>query len=114
MKEVTTTEQRAKEVAQWVINNRYPKGENNKTSDHEMYHTVHDAILAASPDAGDWKSVEDELPDTRTVIILTEDGVVTVGWYAGSVGDNSWKGDFIGKVTHWRPLPSPPKNDKLK
>lgn len=28
------------EIAQWVIDNRYPKSENNKVSDAEMYHTL--------------------------------------------------------------------------
>jgi len=30
----------AKEIAQWVIDNRYPKGENDKVSDFEMYHEL--------------------------------------------------------------------------
>lgn len=33
-----------KEIAQWVINNRYPKSEQDKVSDHEMYHYIIDAI----------------------------------------------------------------------
>lgn len=32
------------EIAQWVIDNRYPKSENNKVSDAEMYHTLIEAI----------------------------------------------------------------------
>ena len=38
------------ELAQWVIDNRYPKSENNKVSDHEMYHTIIDTIKAALPE----------------------------------------------------------------
>ena len=30
----------AKEIAQWVIDNRYPKSENNKMSDFELYHEL--------------------------------------------------------------------------
>jgi len=30
----------AKEIAQWVIDNRYPKSENEKVSDIEMYHEI--------------------------------------------------------------------------
>jgi len=30
------------ELAQWVIDNRYPKSEKEKISDHEMYHTIVD------------------------------------------------------------------------
>lgn len=33
-----------KEIAQWVINNRYPKNENDKVSDFEMYNQIVDAI----------------------------------------------------------------------
>lgn len=32
------------EIAQWVIDNRYPKSENNKVSDAEMYHTLIEAM----------------------------------------------------------------------
>ena len=34
----------AKEIAQWVIDNRYPKSENDKISDLEMYHEIVDSI----------------------------------------------------------------------
>lgn len=34
----------AKEIAQWVIDNRYPKSENEKISDVEMYHELVDSI----------------------------------------------------------------------
>ena len=30
----------AKEIAQWVIDNRYPKNEKEKVSDLEMYHEL--------------------------------------------------------------------------
>ena len=32
------------EIAQWVIDNRYPKSENDKVSDFEMYHTLIEAM----------------------------------------------------------------------
>jgi len=32
------------EVAQWVIDNRYPKSETDKLSDHELYHGLIDRI----------------------------------------------------------------------
>lgn len=55
-----------------------------------------------------WENVKDELPpDTRTVIIFTDDDVVTVGWYWDGLGAG-WKGDFIGNVTHWMFLPTAP------
>lgn len=33
-----------KEIAQWVIDNRYPKNENDKVSDVEMYHELVEVI----------------------------------------------------------------------
>jgi hypothetical protein len=32
------------EIAQWVINNRYPKNENEKVSDVEMYYSLVESI----------------------------------------------------------------------
>ena len=32
------------EIAQWVIDNRYPKSELEKISDHELYNTIVDDI----------------------------------------------------------------------
>lgn len=32
------------EIAQWVINNRYPQNEKQKVSDAEMYHTLVESI----------------------------------------------------------------------
>jgi hypothetical protein len=34
----------AEEIAQWVIDHRYPKSENDKVSDHEMYYVILDKI----------------------------------------------------------------------
>jgi len=34
----------AKEIAQWVIDNRYPKNEKDKVSDLEMYHELVESI----------------------------------------------------------------------
>lgn len=34
----------AKEIAQYVIDNRYPKSENEKVSDVEMYHELVESI----------------------------------------------------------------------
>lgn len=34
----------AEQIAQWVIDNRYPKNENSKVSDSEMYHELVESI----------------------------------------------------------------------
>ena len=71
--------------------------------------TYEPADASASP----WHRVEDELPDdSRDVIILTASGIVGDGsfirpnwyqWYSG--------GGLPVDVTHWMPLPEPPKED---
>jgi len=38
---------KTEEIAQWVIDNRYSKSENNKVSDSEMYYTLIDKINEA-------------------------------------------------------------------
>jgi hypothetical protein len=37
----------AENIAQWVIDNRYPKSENDKMSDHELFHQLVDKIRDA-------------------------------------------------------------------
>ncbi|RLI66088.1 MAG: hypothetical protein DRO67_01660 [Candidatus Asgardarchaeum californiense] len=56
----------------------------------------------------DWISVEDRLPEEHeTVNVYAYQGVVSAGWYCG---DNMWlvMREPI-RVTHWQPLPTPPK-----
>lgn len=66
-----------------------------------------DAALAKVPR---WISVEDMLPENfRSVIILRDDvpngGLSEVGWRIGEY----WSVPNGVKVTHWMPLPEPPK-----
>lgn len=45
-KEVEGTTEGITDVMQWVIDNRYPKSENDKMSDHELYHTLSKKVEA--------------------------------------------------------------------
>lgn len=64
-----------------------------------------------------WISVEDELPKNRESILFTDGGCVYSGRYYGGryYGDKGDWVDFcevstlIEDVTHWMPLPEPPK-----
>lgn len=38
------TNKTPEQIAQWVIDNRYPKGEYQNTPDSEIYHTILDGI----------------------------------------------------------------------
>jgi hypothetical protein len=61
---------------------------------------------------GEWISVEERLPEECThVIVHDEDG--TVGEAFHSISDHfEWvANEKIAFVTHWMPLPEPPKGE---
>lgn len=70
------------------------------------------------PDNG-WISVKDRLPDDKErYLICTEDGRIDIAYYQ-PIGDTFseyepfWQGScrFTASVTHWQPLPEPPKGE---
>jgi hypothetical protein len=77
-----------------------------------------------------WISVKDRLPEyDKTVLVVNEDGYMhTAVRIKGSIAridewqikfgvyfiDNDvWEEDEQGKITHWQPLPEPPKGGRL-
>lgn len=67
-------------------------------------------MIDACPTVGGWISVEDRLPEEgQSVLVHYVDGWMPVAhllngkWYQ-SGGETSWL-----SVTHWMPLPEPPK-----
>jgi len=52
----------AEEIAQWVINNRYPKSENNKVSDFEMYNELVKLIANQSKPLPSDEVVKKQMP----------------------------------------------------
>jgi len=66
----------------------------------------------------EWISVEDKLPAIAEwsgdkVLVYTEEGNICTGMYEGEP-DTSWpdKYEDSGYITHWMPLPEPPKTNK--
>ena len=72
-----------------------------------------------------WISVKDRLPDIRKKCLLYTpcDGFMCVGFYGGKdewQNRDKWKiitamrsvQTLTKKVTHWRPLPEPPMEEK--
>ena len=62
----------------------------------------------------EWISVKDRLPESgkESVLIALRWGEVDIGWCE----DGRWRSEFVneyeeGEVTHWMPLPNPPKGD---
>lgn len=62
--------------------------------------------------AQEWISVKDRLPEVgMRVIVCRDEGKVEQGIFLGASG--FWKvfGANTKKVTHWQPLPEPPKEE---
>ena len=61
----------------------------------------------------EWISVKDRLPqnyESRQMYIISNSGFVTFGFYYSN--KKTWsdgKYDITSQVTHWMPLPQPPK-----
>lgn len=64
----------------------------------------------------EWVSVEDRLPASGQNVIATNGSDVGEAWYASFskswCRNNGFEWDRIcGQVTHWMPLPAPPKKE---
>lgn len=67
------------------------------------------------PTVNEWISVKDELPeDEYECLVVNKSGGYWIGWFKADeerwVIDGTICGD--GYVTHWMPLPEPPKGDE--
>ena len=64
-----------------------------------------------------WISVEERLPEegVRSVCLIYADGYTCVAeWSHDRRGDDWWfyvSGEYDPEVTHWMPLPQPPKGE---
>ena len=74
---------------------------------------IADYLIANGVTMPEWISVEERLPDGGTYVLVTTDGVVAhayrhndrfIAFTAAGVAT-------VGGVTHWMPLPEPPKGE---
>ena len=84
--------------------------------DYAGYSELFDAIESISngvifQDNSPWHRAEDQLPEPGQVVLVCTyfygRSIYAVAWL-----DNEEKWSF-GTVTHWMPLPEPPKSDEL-
>lgn len=67
------------------------------------------AVLA---DSG-WISVKDRLPRVfKNVLTIDSKGKIRINWLENIIGMKGYFAYDSGSVTHWQPLPEPPKEDK--
>lgn len=75
---------KAEEIAQWVIDNRYAKSENQKMSDAEMYHTLVEKIT------GTWK--DKKMEPTSTLKKTNDD-------WCGNIDEHYCNLEYLGELT---------------
>ena len=72
---------------------------------------IADGLIAHGVTVQEWISVDDRLPEhDEIVIICTDENFI----YAGELVGDTWFLDndsWTATVTHWMPLPQPPKGE---
>ena len=73
-------------------------------------------VVYRKQSVGEWISVEERLPEDETpVLVFTEKGSFYVGYYYKAVTNPCFTGFYADSckrnVTHWMPLPEPPKGE---
>lgn len=61
-----------------------------------------------------WISVDDRMPEGMGTVLIAHKGGVSFGWFNGAYWTKgaATKHKPIKTVTHWMPLPEPPKEDE--
>ena len=76
---------------------------------------IADHLLANGVTVQEWVSVTDKLPESKKCVLMySADGGVAEGEYDESTKkwcQYRWSVCDIRKVTHWMPLPQPPKGE---
>lgn len=82
-----------------------------KCDDEAMYASIAYELYNADYHKQEWISVEDRLPEKEGVYLVhtTYNIIETEVFYISKHDDISYWWDLDGMVTHWMPLPEPPK-----
>lgn len=80
---------------------------NSVTKDEirQEYNEIFDK-LKEYEDSNGWISVEDRLPEIRQKVLVCARDHIDTDWLTN---DGKWMYCQIRKITHWMPLPQPPK-----
>ena len=81
---------------------------------YKLKEEIADHLITNGVTVQEWISVKDKLPESgkEGVLIGLRWGEVDIGWCE----DDRWRSEFVneyedGEVTHWMPLPNPPKGE---
>lgn len=68
-----------------------------------------DYLIAHGVTVQEWLSIDDRLPeDSATVLVCHKNGLVTTNAWLGA---HWWFENERNPITHWMPLPEPPKGE---
>ena len=69
--------------------------------------------IDACPTVGEWISVDDRMPEKMGEVLVVLYGRVCIAWYHGNGQFETGSGliCYAEEVTHWMPLPEPPKEE---
>lgn len=100
----------------WSVSPYVSKEKHNGAIDmlREVEREVKEAPLLTPPN--EWVSVEDSIPCPGKRVLATDGSFVGEAWYTSFskswYRNNGFEWDRIcGQVTHWMPLPAPPKKE---
>ena len=100
-------------LVQSVSNNLTPQISGNKLIIDIAQGNIADHLIANGVTVQEWIPVTERLPEKDTYTLVTTDGVViSAYWHNDRFYGFSAKGiATVGGVTHWMPLPEPPKGE---
>lgn len=76
-----------------------------------LFMIEHMPTIEAETDNG-WISVYDRLPELYENVLVTDsDGKIYISWIAEITETKSYFAYGSGSITHWQPLPKPPKGE---
>ena len=105
-----THEERAAEIAQFVIDNRHSQVYRHNMSSHELFHLIRDKIVEGLKDSEKWVSYswedKDSHPPKYGMYWIYRQGCDK---QHPEVWNGSGWSSSNNDCTHWMPLPQPPK-----
>ena len=60
-----------------------------------------------------WISVDERLPEKFHTVLCVDSYKGDRNVMLGYMDSDAWNGGVIGEITHWMPMPKPPKGDKV-
>ena len=71
-----------------------------------------DFMMSNGVTVQEWISVKDRLPEKTGKVLVNVHGITTTAVLKNGLWHSSWNFEVItGDVTHWMPLPQPPKGE---